>query len=95
MVSEAEFPGPTRVVFGENAVDQVGALVAEMGAQRAYIVTDEGVVAAGHLARLERSMSNAGVKERSFQGVHQNPDSTNVAASLSALSSLACGWCRC
>ena len=51
----------TRVVYGVGSVTQLGALVAKMGVRNALLVTDPGIVAAGHVERAENSLVAAGV----------------------------------
>ncbi len=41
----------TRVVFGVDSVDRVGDLAREIGAKKLLLVTDPGIVAAGHAER--------------------------------------------
>jgi len=41
----------TRVVFGLNTIDRLGEMARELSARRALIVTDPGIVAAGHVDR--------------------------------------------
>ena len=41
----------TRIVFGPGRIDTLGELASELGARRAMVVSDPGVVAAGHTAK--------------------------------------------
>ena len=43
----------TRVVFGVNSVERVGELAKSLGAKRVLLVTDRGIVAAGHAGRVQ------------------------------------------
>ena len=45
----------TRLIFGNNAVDRIGALAKERHGSRILLVTDPGIAKAGHLERVERS----------------------------------------
>jgi alcohol dehydrogenase len=72
----------TRIVFGAGAIDQLGALAAELGGRRALIVTDPGIVAAGHVARAQASLTSAGLKVVVFDGVEENPTTHHVDAGL-------------
>ena len=58
-----------------------GALTRELGT-RALLVTDPGIVKAGHLARAEASLSAAGVASAVFADVHENPTTDDVDACL-------------
>ena len=56
----------TRLVFGANSVERVGELARELGAQRVLVVTDAGIVTAGHAARVEHLLQAAGVPSGLF-----------------------------
>ena len=68
------YRSPTKIIFGENAVDDVVAEVDELGGTRALIVTDEGIEKAGLVERLEKALGNkcAGIFDQCTQdsGVH-------------------------
>ncbi len=68
----------TRLVFGENSIDQVGDHVRECGGTRAMIVTDQGVAGAGHAERAVKSIEHAGLASVLFDRVRENP-TTNDA----------------
>ncbi len=77
-----DFQLPTRIVFGEGCVEQLGALAAELGARRALVVSDSGVIAAGHTQRGIDSLQNAGIEASCFDGVHENPSTKDIAAGV-------------
>jgi len=77
----------TRIVFGGDRVDELGQLAAELGARRALVVTDPGIVAAGHTARGIASLEAAGLSATLFDGVHENPTTDDVEAGLIAAQS--------
>ncbi len=68
------YRSPTKIIFGENAVDDVAAEVDELGGAKALIVTDEGIEKAGLVERLEKALGNkcAGIFDQCTQdsGVH-------------------------
>ena len=72
----------TRIVFGQGKVDDLGALAGELGARRALLVSDPGVVAAGHAPRGLDSLRRAGVETQLFDGVAENPTTDHVEAGL-------------
>ena len=86
MQSDAPFaiPGPfdheprTRLVFGAGTVDQVGKLAAELSPRRVLVVTDRGIVSAGHAQRVEHALQAAGLGTIIFDQVHENPTSRDV-----------------
>lgn len=69
----------TRMVFGVGAVDQIGILAAELGMKRVLLVTDSGIVAAGHAARVTRWLEAAGLRVACFDEVEENPSTRCVA----------------
>jgi alcohol dehydrogenase len=77
-----DFQPQTRIVFGAGKVDQLGDLAAELGARRALLVSDPGIIAAGHAECGLQSLRNAGLAAHLFEGVHQNPTTKDVETGL-------------
>jgi alcohol dehydrogenase len=77
-----DFQLRTRFICGPNKVDLLGALAGELGARRALVVSDPGIVAAGHAARGIEALRNAGIETHLFDGVTENPTTENVEAGL-------------
>jgi alcohol dehydrogenase len=73
-----DFQPRTRIVFGPDKVEQLGAIASEMGARRALVVTDPGIVAAGHTQRGISSLDEAGIETFLFDDVHENPSTDDV-----------------
>src|SRR3954464_2714945 len=71
-----------RVVFHPGGVDQLGVIAKAEGARRALLVTDPGIVEAGHVERAMRSLYHAGIVTRLYDGVGENPTSEHVARGL-------------
>src|SRR6266404_5137656 len=63
----------TRVVFGVNSVDRAGELARELGAKKVLLVTDPGIVAAGHAERVHRNLEAAGLQVTIFDRARENP----------------------
>ena len=68
----------TRMIFGPGKLDSLGTLVRELGGSRALVVSDPGVIAAGHTARGLEVLAKAGVETAVFAGVHENPSTVDV-----------------
>jgi alcohol dehydrogenase len=68
----------TRVVFGIDAIERVGELAREFGVRRALLVTDPGIVAAGHAGRAVGLIEAAGLQVTVFDGVRENPTTLDV-----------------
>lgn len=49
---------PAKVVYGENTVKEVGIEVSELGCEKAFVVTDPGVVEAGLTERVVKALGN-------------------------------------
>jgi alcohol dehydrogenase len=54
-------------------VDRVGELARELGAKKVLLVTDPGIVAAGHADRAQRSLQAAGLQIAIFDRAKENP----------------------
>jgi len=63
----------TRLVFGVGSVDQVGDLARELGAKKVLLVTDPGIVAAGHAEHVRRNLEQAGLQLTLFDQALENP----------------------
>ncbi|MFO1062292.1 MAG: iron-containing alcohol dehydrogenase [Pirellulales bacterium] len=77
-----DFQHRTRLVFGAGCVRRLGSLARELGAERALVVSDPGVVAAGHFAGGVQSLRDAGIEVVAFHGVKENPSTREVEAGL-------------
>ncbi|HEY5706204.1 MAG TPA: iron-containing alcohol dehydrogenase [Terrimicrobiaceae bacterium] len=72
-----DFQPRTRVIFGAGAVDRIGELARAIGTN-ALLVTDPGIVAAGHVERARRGLDAAGVSVTIFDRVRENPTTREV-----------------
>jgi alcohol dehydrogenase len=68
----------TRLIFGPNTVERVGELARELGVGRALVVTDLGIVTAGHARRVEHSLQAAGLGVVIYDRVRENPTTRDV-----------------
>jgi alcohol dehydrogenase len=68
----------TRLVFGAGTVDRAGELACTLGATRVLLVTDSGLVRAGHAAHVEAALRSAGLDFVRFDGVRENPTTRDV-----------------
>ncbi|HEV7226636.1 MAG TPA: iron-containing alcohol dehydrogenase [Pirellulales bacterium] len=75
-----DFQPRTRIVYGPNRVDSLGELAGELGVRRALVISDPGIIAAGHTQRGLDALRKAGIETHLFDGVHENPTSDNVEA---------------
>ncbi len=63
-MSPFDFYLPTRIVFAAGAVKQLGTLARELGAKRVLMVSDTGVVKAGHFQSVPNHSDGLGTRSR-------------------------------
>ncbi|MEM9291188.1 MAG: iron-containing alcohol dehydrogenase [Acidobacteriota bacterium] len=70
------------VVFGDGVLERLGGLCRDFGGRRAMVVTDPGLMAAGHPQRAVGFLERAGLTAQVFDAVGENPTTEHVAAGL-------------
>ena len=78
---------PTTVVFGNGSIKTLAAHVQRIGAKRALIVCDPGVVKAGIAEKVRKVLEDAGVPAAIFDRVDPNPVLKNVVEGVAAFRS--------
>ena len=68
-----EFQLRTRAIFGPGALDRLGEIARELGFRRTLLVTDRGLVAAGHFDRASALLNRAGIEVAGFHDLPENP----------------------
>jgi alcohol dehydrogenase len=78
--SLAEFDHQPRVrlVFGPGSALRTGELAREYGARHVLLVTDPGIVAAGHAGRIQGCLEAAGLQVSVFDKSDQNPTTGTI-----------------
>ena len=76
-------PG-TRLVFGIGAIEHLGELAKDLGANRVMIISDPGVTRAGHTERGRQIVASSGIEALTFTGVHENPSTLDVNNAVEA-----------
>jgi alcohol dehydrogenase len=74
----------TRIVFGPDSLARVGELARGLGRSRALLVTDPGIVAAGHVGRAVGYLDAAGLQVVVYDAVRENPATGDVARCVEA-----------
>jgi alcohol dehydrogenase len=74
----------TRLVFSNGAVGRLGELARALGGSRVLVVTDPGVVAAGHAERSTQALTAARLSVTVFTAVRENPTTADVARCVEA-----------
>lgn len=69
----------TRLVVGAGSLARLGELAAELGGKRALVVTDSGIVAAGHAEKACDFLRKAGLTVTMDDEVRENPTTSDVA----------------
>jgi len=81
-LTEFDFEIRTRMVFGLDAIDRLGELAKGLGVRQALVVSDPGIVAAGHVQRGLDALQAAGIESTLFDGARENPTTREVAAGV-------------
>ncbi len=74
-----DFSPRTRLVFGPKAVERVGELAGDLCARRVLLVTDPGLVDAGHAERVMRSLLDHVETVAIYDKVRENPTTRDVS----------------
>lgn len=73
---------PTKIIFGQPALEAVKAELAVLKAERVLFVSDPGLVQLGLVAQFQEGLSEAGCVVTVFTEVSSNPTTVEVAAGL-------------
>jgi alcohol dehydrogenase len=72
----------TRLVFGPGSVERVGELALEIGAKKVLLVTDAGIVAAGHADHVRNFLQVTHLHVTVFDKARENPTTKCVETCL-------------
>lgn len=72
----------TRFIFGEGSIHRLGELAAEFRPRCVLVVSDPGIIDAGHDAVAVESLREAGLRVESFHDFGENPTSAMVDAGV-------------
>ena len=72
----------TRLVFGVNCVEGAGEMARALPASKVLLVTDPGIVAAGHTERVQSFLEKAGLRVSVFDQSEENPTTRCVDTCL-------------
>ncbi len=75
---------PTRLVVGPGSIARLGELARDLGATRVLVVSDPGIVDAGHTAAGVESLEAGGIATSVFSAFTENPSSSEVEAGTAA-----------
>ena len=74
--------GGIDVTAGSGSLAALGKVASGLQIERVFLVTDPGLVAAGHAERAEVALRTAGLGVATFTDVHENPSTDDVARAL-------------
>lgn len=81
-MSPFDFQPSTRVLFGENAIAQLGKVTRECGGRRVLLVTDRGLIKAGHVERALDFLQKENLEVFLFTDLEENPTSQHVESGV-------------
>ncbi len=82
LLPECLSQSPVRIVVGPGKVSDLGALARAEGFRCILLVTDPGIVQAGHVDRARQSLIQEGLNVFLFDGAHQNPTTHDIIAGV-------------
>ncbi len=68
-----------KIVFGPGTLSELPACVREVGGTSVFLVTDTGLVRAGHLATAQNLLEAAGIPVAIYDHSHENPTESDAA----------------
>jgi alcohol dehydrogenase len=68
-----------KLVFGPGTLRELPACVREVGGTSVFLVTDTGLVRAGHAERARQFLENAGIAVELYDHSHENPTESDAA----------------
>ncbi len=74
--------GAPNLKFGSGASEEIGHDLSTYGAQRVLLVTDAGVVAAGHAAAVAEHIAASGIEVEVFDRVHVEPTDRSLVEAV-------------
>jgi 4-hydroxybutyrate dehydrogenase len=83
-MAEATWSFPTRILFGNGAVSDLGKEARLLGVTRALLVTDPGVMRAGLAGPVERALASASVECVRFDQISTNPSEAEARSAAKA-----------
>ena len=79
-----DFQHRTRIIFGADGLASLGELASQTGAHRALLVSDRGVIAAGHTQRGVDALRSSDIEVTLFQDFGENPTTDDVQLGVQA-----------
>lgn len=80
-----EFQALTKILFGPGVAEQLGSEIQAISTQKALIVTDRGIIEAGLLEKVTRSLTERGVEYAVYDEVEPNPTDVTLTRGAQCL----------
>ena len=77
-----DFNCPTRIVFGSGQFAEFGKMTSGLSVGRVLVVSDPGIIEAGHTQRGMDLLRAVGIETELFDGLQENPTTENVDRGL-------------
>jgi alcohol dehydrogenase class IV len=74
--------GAPALKFGSGASDEIGFDLSQYDVRRALVITDAGVAATGHPARVAEQLASFGIEAAVFDGVHVEPTDASLEQAI-------------
>ncbi len=74
--------GAPALKFGSGASDEIGFDLSQYDVRRALVITDPGVAATGHPARVAEQLAGFGIEAAVFDGVHVEPTDASLEQAI-------------
>jgi len=73
-----DFQSRTRLIYGPGTIDRVGELALGLVSKKILLVTDKGIVAAGHAGQVRKNLEASGLQVVMFADARENPTTSSV-----------------
>jgi len=77
-----EYAAKTKVIFGKNSLERLGEVVESFSVKHVIIVTDEGIINAGHAQKAVDCLTQKNIQSYIFKDFAQNPTTENVTSGV-------------
>lgn len=81
-IDAIDFQPIGRTLFGPGRIEETGEVSSGLGFRRTLVVTDSGIVRAGHVDSVMTALSGVGIEPFVFDGVEENPTTVHVGKAL-------------
>lgn len=81
---------PTELFFGRGAAEKIGEKVREIGAKKALVVADNGVIAAGLIKGVLSSLEGSGIAYAIFSEIESDPSTKSIEIGTAVFKNEAC-----